>query len=392
MMPSILEMIDKGKELLAFLSEKREHRRQMAELSVLYGTEMADILGSLHDTYPILTREGHRWPIAVWNNVGDERDDVDTILGSLNEEFSGDISLANYRYLNRLRKGGKRELFNGGTFVMENVIVSDRGLKVNCGLGEYFDAIATCDSLDAELVHAFAVNKPSTVDELLDACPGRRRFCEHCHDPAFSGSGRSAAIGISALIAYRHNNRYLALLRARSSRVAAHPNRHHVIPSGMFTAETENCQDEFSVRHSFYREYQEELFEDRDLGHPSGQLTHDWFYSRQQLRYLMELLADKRAALYLSGYSIDLTNYRPEILLLLIINEPEWTHQRLSPNYEYADLQQLRDNHNDVLLPIDLGAHDSEVASLIDSVGAGIIPPGVAAFWSGKDLLARITS
>ena len=390
MIPSIFELIDKAQQFWDYLKQQRSRTRQLREQAVVYGTEMAETLASLHNEYPILSREGYMWPIAVWNNFNISRQDPDAILGTLDTEFFSDITLADCQYLEELKQRGYSELFNGTTFVLKNVDISSQIFAINCGLGKYFDAIKTCDSLDAELIGAFTRKKPSSVAELLDVCPKRCAFNKRCPDPAFSGGGRSAAIGISTLIVYQLGGRYFALLRARSLKVATNPGRYHVVPAGMFTAETHNYQKEFSIHHSFYREYQEELFEDHELRRPSGQLSHDWFYSRQQLQYLMGLFDDRLASLYVSGYAINLANYRPEILLLLIIKDSKWTHQQLSLNYEYADTQQLRDNGSEVLLPIDLGTPDSEIVDLIDSVAMGFAPPGIAAFWSGRDLANKV--
>ena len=392
MMPTIFEIIEKAGKIWSYLAERKAQANVMRELTVVHGSKMSNLLNSLHDNkYPMLERAGHMWPIAVWSNIGNSQNDIDSILGALSYAFSPDTSLADHQYLEQLKKS-KRKLFNGTTFVLENADLSSQNLTINCGLGQYYDAIMTCDSLDAELIKACIKRIPSSLNELLDLCPKRREFCKRCDDPAFSGDGRSAAIGISTLIAYQLDSQYLAFIRARSLKVATHPGRHHVIPSGMLTAETDDHRNEFSIRHSLYREYQEELFEDRDLERPAGQLNYNWFYEKQQLEYLRELLSDGRATLYISGYSIDLTNYRPEILLLLIVNEKGWAKQRISPNFEWADPQDMRDRGRDVLLPNDLSVSDSDIVSIIESVSGGILAPGMAALWSGKDMLAKILS
>ena len=73
------------------------------------------------------------------------------------------------------------------------------------------------------------------------------------------------------------------------------------------------------------------------------------------------------------------------------MQEEKWAEQKISPNYEYTDPQELQDEGKDVLVPIDLSVSDSDVISLIGSISCGLIPAGVAALWSGKDLLADIT-
>ena len=84
---------------------------------------------------------------------------------------------------------------------------------------------------------------------------------------------------------------------------------------------------------------------------------------------------------------IDLANYRPEILLFLVIEKPQWARQRISPNYEYADPQELRDKGKNILLSIDLNESDSEILNLIIFVDIRFAPPGIAALWAGRDLV-----
>ncbi len=388
MIPSLFEIIDKSKELWEYLQSKHRRLRKEKEISIPFSTTMADILAEIHGYAP-LERGGSRWPIAVWDKGITNYDDPDEFLGTLDRSYSSDVSLASKTYLKRLKSDLDRVLYNGNTFVLKKINLEENAPKLDCALGTYFDAVSTCDALETELLDAIRKFSPSTASEVLACCPRRSSFCKMCIDPAQSGAARSAAIGISCLIAYSDGRDYFGLLRARSPQVAAHPGKYHVIPAGMFGADTDAISKEYSLRHSFFREYQEELFENRELrlDRPSGQIAHDWFYEREQLKTLFELLDNQKAKLHLTGYSLNLTNYRPEVLLMLLIDDPKWMRQRLSTNFEYVNPQELRDSGKDTLLPLNLNASDDEVTELIKTFADTFVPPGIAALWAGKKFL-----
>lgn len=353
-------------------------------------TALAELLSSPHDgNYPLLCRCNRKWPIAVWPGCRPASGDIDSLLGTLNRHFTADTSLADHRHLEKLQHSCNSTLFNGPTYILENAVKKDSTLVLNCGLGRYFDALMTCDGLSAELAHAFPRGLPTGKQSLLQSCPKRRAFLTDCPDPAFSGKGRSAAIGISILIACRYRDRYYGLLGTRSGRVAADPGRCHVIPSGMFTAETNDTVNEFSLYHNFLREYQEELFEGCDLQAPDVSSPHDWFYQRPALQYLMALLNRGSARLLVSGYALNLLNYRPEVLLILVIDDQGWLRQQLAAHDEFIQSFPAGNGEGGNVFPIDLSAPETEISTILDTLASGIAPPAAAALWAGRDTLMK---
>lgn len=354
-------------------------------------TALAEFLISPHESsYPLLCRGTRKWPIAVWTNCHPASRDVDSLLGSLNHHFTADNTLSDARHLEKLQHNCNYTLYNGPSYILENAVMGNNTLTLNCGRGRYFDALMTCDTLNAELAHAFPKGVPTDRQSLLKSCPKRHAFLSKCPDPAFSGKGRSAAIGISILIACRYKNRYYGLLGTRSRKVATDPGRCHVIPSGMFTADTDDAINEFSIYHNFLREYQEELFEGSDLKAPDKSSPHDWFYQRSPLHYLMGLMDRGRARLLVSGYALNLMNYRPEVLLLLAIDDQGWLHQQLAAHDEFTDSFPANNRGRGYFLPIDLSAPEAEVSILLDNLASGMVPPAAAALWAGRDALQQL--
>lgn len=353
-------------------------------------TVIAELLESLHsDCYPLLNRGKRKWPIALWTDCLDTSGNIDHLLGTLNPDFSADIALADALYLQELQHTAECKLFNGTTFILEHAAITNNGFTLNCGLGRYFDALMTCDSLHSELFLALQQGLPANGKALLHSCPKRHAFLRLCPDPAFSGKARSAAIGISILVACKHDDQYFGLLGIRSGRVATDPGHCHVVPSGMFSTETNDPFNEFSLYHNFLREYQEELFEKSDLKAPELHSSHDWFYQRPALQYLMSLMKNGGARLLVTGYATNLMNYRPEVLLLLIIDDQGWLNQSFGDHCEFTAPTKGGSGGN--LVPIDLSGPEEELLTRLNHLPGELAPPAVAALFAGRDLLKHIT-
>lgn len=153
-----------------------------------------------------------------------------------------------------------RAAFNGAVYAMRRLHPRPR-LRLDCRLAWYFDSLNSCERLELEGRYA------------------------HCVPPArrgLDGAGRTAAIGISTVVAWPDGGRWVAL--AAPMRARAVPGRGgllHVVPSGMFAPP-------YSVTANVRRELKEELGVDG--------LPH---------------------RLWLAGVAVHRLNQRPEICTLL---------------------------------------------------------------------------
>lgn len=388
MLPSIRDYWDWGSAIWDHLASERGKRIEAQLQSIELTNSTADLLSGLHGYKP-LERGGYKWPIVIWK-PSEDLCDVDSVLTTLDYDFVPTFDPDSNFLKARKQKVGKN-MYNGTTFVLKEADLDENRIKLSCGIGNYFDAVSSCDALEHELLDAARKKGVTTSKDIFEHCPRRAKFLSICGDPARLGSGRSAAIGLSCLVAYRHKEQYRTILRVRSSGVAAHPGKYHVIPAGMFGADTEWTAEEFSLKHSFFREYQEELFEEKEihLQRPTGQISHDWFYDKKQLQFLIHLLKTKKATLEVTGYSLNLTNYRPEVLMMLLIDDPKWDSQTLSTNYEYVSPQDIKDSGKSTLAPVLLNDSDEKILKKLLMIDQGFVPPGIAALWAGKKALDK---
>lgn len=126
--------------------------------------------------------------------------------------------------------------FNGPVYAMRRLHLAP-WLRIDCREGWYFDSLTTSERLELE---------------------GRYRRCAPPDRRGLDGAGRTAAIGISTVVAWREGGAWRAL--AAPLRARAMPHRTgllHVVPSGMFAPP-------YSVVENVRRELKEELGVDLD--------------------------------------------------------------------------------------------------------------------------------
>ncbi len=117
-----------------------------------------------------------------------------------------DLARPERRYVD-VRRRAKRRMDNLQTFCLESI--RPDGLPVIRGnlVGEYFDMLATCDSLEEELLVAFASHPPQSAQDFdhfaKEKLPLRnlaKAFCaQKSASPYLTGIGRSAALAVSTL-------------------------------------------------------------------------------------------------------------------------------------------------------------------------------------------------
>ncbi len=152
--------------------------------------------------------------------------------------------------------------FNGPVYAMRRLHPAPR-LRIDCREGWYFESLNTCERLELE---------------------GRYLRCPPPARTGLDGAGRTAAIGISTVVAWYEDGVWKALAAPMRARTMPHrAGLLHVVPSGMFAPP-------YSVTENVRRELKEELGLDLD---PLG--------------------------LRLTGVAVAALNLRPEICTALVL-------------------------------------------------------------------------
>jgi hypothetical protein len=351
---------------------------------------------------PILERCGEVYPVAVYPASKSQSRFPDSVLLSLDERRTPDQdNLVQDSTLRQLvAQIGRAMLQNRATFTMKELVI-DRdqsgsmtqvGLK--CGLGTYFKALDTCDSLEWEILSKIT-NLSDSSNKAFEQFDSQLALRSALHtkvaNPVRYGSCRSAAIAISTLVAYNDAGTYNLWVKLRSANaVAVHANLIHVIPSFMFQPATDYLKEEFSVKHNIYREYLEEVFNEPEP--QEGEAGHwRYFYDDPRLRYLRRLLYAQKAELYFSGVAVNLLNLRPEICTVLLIRSSAWCNsQKFHFNLEWASALNQENNQENVIARVPYKARDEELMQEAPLHANKMVSPGAAAFWLGIDVLRNV--
>lgn len=305
----------------------------------------------------------------------------------------------------------------------------NNALKLDATLGSYRDSFLTQDWLERELLLAVAAREAlpeREFDAFLQQLPARRQLLKKLEAAGLPPGAllegtrfRSAAMAVAVLLVIRDDaGRWCTPVRLRSTRgVLVHGAMFHVVPSGMFQPTVGDVTAQWDLDDFLDREFGEELFgEDFDEDDPAA-------YRRfPPIRLLRSLLVERaEASLRLIGYGYNIWNLRPEILVLLTIDTPDWyrTHVLGDPptrwqghGYEgYA----LRFNNEFLagdyprFIPLcDQDGQPVSVDEIADTFGQGLrvagitpvngdpfhpthwVPSGAAAFWLGLRALTEI--
>lgn len=345
--------------------EQAEFRRRR----VLEGAGLTATLRNIYRQYPLVELWGIPMPICVFPAQPEERGDPESpLLRPLAdrsrivpgpEEYSNvfdpggldDFKQCLTRYEHSTAEQ-RTQFFSGPTYALRRITWNENNqIRIECAMGRYFLNHATSEQLDPELMEALADSPDTPV--ILDDLPRRAWLHRHAHneDPVTDGAQRAAAVSHATVVmiaADEDEECYDILLPARSDEVAAHRGFNHVAPSGIlapFDEMSPSPRKEFSVRRNFYREWVEELYNAKEHERPAGFDIPDPEEQEEITR-----LKAANARLYYTGVSVNLLTLRPEICLLLLIDDPQWfgTERRLAEkmrrafNWEYATEERQR--------------------------------------------------
>lgn len=369
---------------------------------ILCNSYLYDFFKWRYKEYPLLERCGKTYPVIIFPAATAQIYDTESVLGAPLERTyrrENDFFVRDSTFRRMLEQTGKK-LENRPTFTLRSLNASGK-VTIQCDLGYYYDGLDTCYALEWELLTGL-IKKPLAgfsqhdFNALMARLPLREKTHLHCPDPVISGIGRSAFVGISALICYKDGDDYYLLLRKRSgTEVAVDTNMFHIIPSFVFQPATSFIEQEYSVVHNLKREYLEELFDRTEPEKIEG--DYRYFYNDKRLVLLEKLITEKEADIYFTGVAINLLNLRPEVCLLLLIKSGHWNfyhsqdqgeENRFHFCAEWATITRHQGNPSELISRIPLDDTDD---SLCDKFSPGkIAPAGAAALWLGLDLLRQL--
>lgn len=297
------------------------------------------------------------------------------------------------------------------------------GLKLDAALGGYRDSFVTQDWLERELLLTAAAHEDlpkREFDAFLHSLSTRRQLLEKLHAAGLPASAllegtrfRSAAIAVAVLLVFRDaTGLWRTPVRLRSAGgVSVHGNMFHAVPSGMLQPTMGPAAEQWDLDDFLDREFAEELFgEDCDDVEPAV------YRGFPPVRLLRSLLADPReATLRLIGYGYNLWNLRPEILLLLKIDTPDWYRAHVlgeaPARWRGQGVERYRVRFNEEFLAgddspfipfLDRSGRPVSVEQMAEALGEGLriagidpihgdpfhaahwVPSGAAAFWMGR--------
>lgn len=242
---------DKRVEQLRRAQEARENPR-------LY-----EFLGWKYEGYSLLEWCDNIYPVVIFPAPKHQQRDLNSVLAyPLLEDKPKPETFAarepSFRVL--LEKLGA-PIQNRLTYTLARFNTGE-ALQLSCTLGCYYYALDTCHSLEWEILsNLVVVGGRGSFEDFDRKLKLRSALHERVNDPIVDGGGRSAAIGVSTLIAYNDNGKTRLWLKRRSKwHVAVHSGLVHVLPSFMFQPVTTSVDDEYNVSHNIFREYLEEIF------------------------------------------------------------------------------------------------------------------------------------
>lgn len=270
---------------------------------------------------------------------------------------------------------------------VDEIIATSEGPQLKAHLARYFDAMDSCDAMISELA-ALPESDLHFEERQMPI-----RFAHHSQAPTVNvlvnGAGRAAALGMSAVVAFRDRNGGLhALLGHRGTGVATYASCWHVVPSGMagwrFATLGNPDAPEGSTRSlkgygptylesAILREYSEELF-----NHPEEAWEDEGTVRRHEA--VAALLHTYHAEIEFTGIAVDLVNLRFEVCALIFIADPRYYDGRhYIPGWEHGP----QGVHT---VPVGGTAGSPEEQLILRQMTPGnTVPTGAAALWAGVD-------
>ncbi len=328
-----------------------------------------------------------------------------------------------WEFQRKLSKGIFEGKEDGMKFGVNNVLLNENSLELECYATSYSLIQETCNYLEIEYQWAWSFYKD--LEEFksspLDFLPSRKKLHELAEkegfNPLFEGKHRIPGLSIATLFCFdTENGMRIQLAKRRGRSTGERRGSSHVIPAAQMEVDIDsewNPADDYSIRENFLREYAEELFNQKKL------TAGNRWYKRSPLRgeeneiiqdsstgkqispvedfeYLMK---QNNAHLSTFGINIDLFTLRPEICLLVMVDKI-WTekwrpHSKVNDEFDEKEpLRSIDIEHIPRIMKGDFKAHKGQNSPLEFPVTPQeMCTSGAACFFAGlpyaKDLAER---
>jgi hypothetical protein len=222
-----------------------------------------------------------------------------------------------------------RRLDDNPTYMLRNVEGRDGKLVLEFNLGTYFQFVSTCLRVDAETRQLPAGETP-----LRDSLGTSFE--------AMLGPGSASPLGITVAIVYRYCRNWHVILQQRSTQVASGSGLWVPVPSfAMQPLMKGREQEELHLRHNFFREVAEELYDQLELRSSDGEFDYQWFYDSEPIRSWLH--HDTMSALSVVGFGFDGMNLEPNLAAVAKIENADFlTSRTLARSFETQDQRSFR--------------------------------------------------
>ena len=228
-------------------------------------------------------------------------------------------------------------------------------------IGTYAENVFGTHVLEYEMYRLFNVFKHCDIDDpvvwetIKNNMPIRNRFHKFSgspNDPDFVGKMKESLthfsadthslLGVQMLVISKseQSGQYNVVLAERSEDVAIKPNVFQFVPSGGFEVTKEDniyykedFVSDFSAGCAVFREYLEELFNDRECRSRDGE-TCERLLKDKRICEINQLIQEQKAHLQFLGTVISLDGLRHELSFVLVIDDPEYARDRFKENHE----------------------------------------------------------
>ena len=352
-------------EVRSLLGKQQEKKlKQQRQSAVLKGAGLYSTLRNLYPSYELLELWGITMPICVFPANPSEWSNLESALGKhpanqlpLPFVYSDEFYQPGQKILGKMHERfnapetDRTKFFPGPTYALDRIHLPQPGepLKVDFKFGRFFTKEVTSEALDPEMMDALAAHPDAPVTLGEDTLPMRDWLHKHVDDIVVDGSHRDGGMShATAIMLANEKGTYDLVLTRRTGEVATHPYFSHVCPSGMLSPYSEDPRPdkrEFSVLRNFYREYTEEMFDKKEHALPSSDFEKEPDPADEpEVVRLNRLIQVGAASLTYTGLSVNLLTMRPEICLLLRIEDTGWwdrerdiapPNRSLKLNWEY---------------------------------------------------------
>jgi len=206
-----------------------------------------------------------------------------------------------------------------------------------------------------------------------------------------------ARIGICNLILLRSGkDSYVPMVQPRGGLSMVGERLYDAVSSCIFEVATEPEAD-FKWQHTVLREIYEELFGNEDVVTKSLDLDPFFFYKKDGIADLIELINNGAAIFEITGFCIDLVRIVPEVTTLLVVRDESYYQKHyspsdssiakfcLNPEFERSSLIHIPasiDNLDDYLISEDLVSQHSNFEEFLFDFTKWTLPGGFS-FYQG---------